>query len=138
MKNSKETESMIYDIAIIGAGPAGLSAAIYGQRAGLKTITFEANVHGGQIINTPEVENYPALGKVSGVEYAMNIYNQAVGFGAQIEYKAVTDVDLSGDVKIIKCGEETYQAKTVVIATGVVRRKLEIPGEEKFPGAGVS
>ena len=54
---------MIYDIAIIGAGPAGLSAAIYGQRAGLKTITFEANVHGGQIINTPEVENYPALGK---------------------------------------------------------------------------
>lgn len=138
MINSKETESMIYDIAIIGAGPAGLSAAIYGQRAGLKTITFEANVHGGQIINTPEVENYPALGKVSGVEYAMNIYNQAVGFGAQIEYKAVTDVDLSGDVKIIKCGEETYQAKTVVIATGVVRRKLEIPGEEKFTGAGVS
>ena len=138
MINSKETESMIYDIAIIGAGPAGLSAAIYGQRAGLKTITFEANVHGGQIINTPEVENYPALGKVSGVEYAMNIYNQAVGFGAQIEYKAVTDVDLSGDVKIIKCGEEIYQAKTVVISTGVVRRKLEIPGEEKFTGAGVS
>lgn len=63
MINSKETESMIYDIAIIGAGPAGLSAAIYGQRAGLKTITFEANVHGGQIINTPEVENYRPLAK---------------------------------------------------------------------------
>ena len=130
---------MIYDIAIIGAGPAGLAAAIYGQRAGLKTITFEANVHGGQIINTPEVENYPALGKVSGVEYAMGIYEQAVGFGAEIEYKAVTDVELEGDVKTLKCNDGSeYQAKSVIIATGVVRRKLEIPGEDRFLGAGVS
>ena len=130
---------MIYDIAIIGAGPAGLSAAIYGQRAGLNTITFEANVHGGQIINTPEVENYPALGKVSGVEYAMNIYDQAVGFGAVIEYKTVVDAELNGDVKILKCADGSeYQAKTVIIATGVVRRKLEIPGEDRFLGAGVS
>ena len=130
---------MIYDIAIIGAGPAGLSAAIYGQRAGLNTITFEANVHGGQIINTPEVENYPALGKVSGVEYAMGIYDQAVGFGATIEYKAVTDVQLEGDVKTLTCADGSeYQAKTVIIATGVVRRKLEIPGEDSLLGAGVS
>lgn len=130
---------MIYDIAIIGAGPAGLSAAIYGQRAGLNTITFEANVHGGQIINTPEVENYPALGKVSGVEYAMGIYDQAVGFGATIEYKAVTDVQLEGDVKTLTCSDGSeYQARTVIIATGVVRRKLEIPGEDRFLGAGVS
>ncbi|MBR5874315.1 MAG: thioredoxin-disulfide reductase [Oscillospiraceae bacterium] len=129
----------MYDIAIIGAGPAGLAAAIYGQRAGLKTITFEANVHGGQIINTPEVENYPALGKVSGVEYAMGIYEQAVGFGAEIEYKAVVDVQLEGDVKTLKCNDGSeYQAKTVIIATGVVRRKLEIPGEDRFLGAGVS
>ena len=130
---------MIYDIAIIGAGPAGLAAAIYGQRAGLKTITFEANVHGGQIINTPEVENYPALSKVSGVEYAMTIYEQAVGFGAEIEYKAVVDVELEGDIKTLKCNDGSeYQAKTVIIATGVVRRKLEIPGEDRFLGAGVS
>ncbi len=130
---------MIYDIAIIGAGPAGLAAAIYGQRAGLDTITFEANVHGGQIINTPEVENYPALGKVSGVEYAMGIYEQAVGFGATIEYKAVVDVELEGEIKTLKCNDGSeYQAKTVIIATGVVRRKLEIPGEDRFLGAGVS
>lgn len=130
---------MIYDIAIIGAGPAGLSAAIYGQRAGLNTITFEANVHGGQIINTPEVENYPALGKVSGVEYAMGIYDQAVGFGAVVEYKAVVDAQLEGDIKVLKCADGSeYQAKTVIIATGVVRRKLEIPGEDRFLGAGVS
>lgn len=130
---------MIYDIAIIGAGPAGLSAAIYGQRAGLNTITFEANVHGGQIINTPEVENYPALGKVSGVEYATNLYEQATGFGATIEYKAVIDVELEGEIKTLKCNDGSeYQAKSVIIATGVTRRKLDIPGEEKFTGAGVS
>ncbi len=130
---------MIYDIAIIGAGPAGLSAAIYGQRAGLNTITFEANVHGGQIINTPEVENYPALGKVTGVEYAMNLYEQAVGFGATIEYTAVTDADLEGDVKKVYTADgREFSAKTVIIATGVVRRKLEIPGEDRLLGAGVS
>ena len=130
---------MIYDIAIIGAGPAGLSAAIYGQRAGLNTITFEGNIHGGQIVNTPEVENYPALGKVSGVEYAMNLYNQATGFGAKIEYKPVTEVSLEGEIKTLKCGDGSeYQAKSVVIATGVTRRKLDIPGEDKYVGAGVS
>ena len=130
---------MIYDIAIIGAGPAGLSAAIYGQRAGLKTVTFEANIHGGQIVNTPEVENYPALGKVSGVEYAMNLYNQATGFGAEIQYKGVTDVNLDGEIKTLKCTDGSeYQAKSVIIATGVTRRKLDIPGEDEFLGAGVS
>lgn len=129
---------MIYDIAIIGAGPAGLSAAIYGRRAGLGTICFESNVHGGQIINTPEVENYPALGKVSGVEYASNIYDQAVSFGTVVEYKAVTDVDFSGEIKKVICGSEEYQAKSVIIATGVTRRKLEIPGEDRLLGAGVS
>lgn len=129
---------MIYDIAIIGAGPAGLSAAIYGRRAGLSTICFESNVHGGQIINTPEVENYPALGKVSGVEYASNIYDQAVSFGTVVEYKAVTDVDFSGEIKKVICGSEEYQAKSVIIATGVTRRKLEIPGEDRLLGAGVS
>ncbi len=130
---------MIYDIAIIGAGPAGLSAAIYGQRAGLNTINFEANVHGGQIINTPEVENYPALGKVTGVEYAMTMYEQAVGFGATIEYVAVTDADLDGDIKKVYTADgREFEAKTVIIATGVVRRKLDIPGEDRLLGAGVS
>ena len=129
---------MVWDVAVIGRGPAGLSAGIYAARAGLSVICFEGNVHGGQIINTPEVENYPALGKVSGVEYAMNIYNQAVGFGVQVEYKAVTDVELDGREKKIFCGGEEYTAKTVIIATGVVRRKLEIPGEERLTGAGVS
>ena len=76
---------------------------------------------------------------MSGVEYAMGIYEQAVGFGAEIEYKAVVDVDLEGEIKTLKCNDGSeYQAKTVIIATGVVRRKLEIPGEDRFLGAGVS
>ncbi len=129
---------MIYDIAIIGAGPAGLSAAIYAQRAGFQTIVFESNVHGGQIINTPEVENYPAIRSISGVEYAMNIYEQAVTFGSVIEYKGVTSVDFSSDVKKLFCGEEMYEAKTVIIATGVVRRELSVVGEQQFLGKGVS
>ena len=84
------------------------------------------------------MENYPALGKVSGEEYASIIYDQAVGFGAVVEYKAVTDVDFSGEIKKVLCGDEEYQAKSVIIATGVTRRKLEIPGEDRLLGAGVS
>lgn len=129
---------MTYDIAIIGAGPAGLSAAIYAQRAGFNTVCFEANVHGGQIINTPEVENYPALGKVSGVEYATNIYDQAVSFGAVIEYKGVSEAHLKDKIKVIKCQDEEFKARAVIIATGAQRRKLGCPGEDKFLGGGVS
>ncbi len=129
---------MIYDIAIIGAGPAGLSSAIYAQRAGFNSIVFESNVHGGQIINTPEVENYPAIRTISGVEYAMNIYEQAVTFGATVEYKAVTSVDFSSEIKKVFCGGEMYEAKTVIIATGVVRRELSVPGEKEMIGKGVS
>ena len=91
----------MYDIIIIGAGPAGMTAAIYARRAAKTVLVLEALSYGGQIINTPEVENYPALGKVSGVEYAMGIYEQAVGFGATIEYKAVVDVDLEGEIKTL-------------------------------------
>ena len=134
----KRGNTMIYDIAIIGAGPRGLTAAIYGQRAGLRTINFEANVHGGQIINTPEVENYPALGKISGVEFATNLYMQALDFGADIRYEEVTGVRLEGDIKKVTTAMGEYEAKTVIIATGVTRRKLEIPGEETMIGRGVS
>lgn len=133
-----DKNTALYDIAIIGAGPAGLSAAIYAERAGYNTICFEGNVHGGQIINTPEVENYPALGKVSGVEYAMNLYEQAVGFGARIEYTAVLEADLRSTPKKIVTASGVTFAKTVIIANGVQRRTLGCPGEDKFLGKGVS
>ena len=128
----------MYDIAIIGAGPAGLSAAVYAQRAGYKTICLEQNVHGGQIINTPEVENYPALGKVSGVEYAMNLYEQATGFGAEVTYTQVLETSLQGEVKKLITAQGEIEARAVIVANGVQRRLLECPGEEKFTGRGVS
>ena len=127
-----------YDIAIIGAGPAGLSASIYAQRAGFSTVCLEQNVHGGQIINTPEVENYPALGKVSGVEYATNLYEQAIGFGGQVEYLPVTAVDFTGEEKKLTTPGGEVCARAVIIANGVVRRKLECPGEDRLTGRGVS
>ena len=129
---------MEYDIAIIGAGPAGLSASIYAQRAGYSTVCLEQNVQGGQIINTPEVENYPALGKVSGVEYATNLYEQALGFGGRVEYLPVTQVDFTGEEKVLTTPDGEVKAKAVIIANGVVRRKLGCPGEEQFIGRGVS
>ena len=130
---------MNYDIIIIGAGPAGLSASIYAQRAGLKTVCLEGNIHGGQIINTPEVENYPALGKISGVEYATQLYDQAVGFGTVVEYDMVSAVDFSATAKkVTTASGAQYEAKAVIIANGVIRRKLDVPGEDEYTGRGVS
>lgn len=128
----------MYDIIIIGAGPAGLSAAIYAIRAGHTVAVFEELIYGGQVANTPEVENYPAIEKISGVEFATNLYNHAVNLGAEIMFDKVTSAKLIGDVKAIIAGEKTYEAKTVIIANGAKRRKLGCEGEEKLSGRGVS
>lgn len=127
-----------FDCIIIGAGTAGLTAAIYAQRAGLKTVVLEGTLYGGQITNTPDVENYPALDKISGFEFAMNIYNQAVKFGAQVEMESVVRVELEGEVKKAFTESEEYNAKTLIIANGAKRRTLGCPGEEELSGKGVS
>lgn len=128
----------MYDCIIIGAGPAGLTAAIYAARAGKNVVVFEELIQGGQVANTPEVENYPAIKKVSGVEFAMNIYDQATSLGVEVIYDKVSDVELTGKTKIIKTSSKTYEAKTVIIANGVKRRKLGCDGEERLSGMGVS
>lgn len=127
-----------FDCIIIGAGTAGLTAAIYAQRAGLSTVVLEGTLYGGQITNTPDVENYPALEKVSGFDFAMSIYNQAVSFGAQVEMENVIKVELEGEIKKAFTEYEEYNAKTLIIANGAKRRKLNCPGEEEFAGKGVS
>ncbi len=126
------------DVIIIGAGPAGMSAAVYARRAGLQVCVLESNIYGGQIINTPEVENYPAMSKVTGPEFAMALYNQATEHGAQILLEGAAEVELVGDVKRVKTAQNTYEAPTVIIANGVVRRKLGCPGEQELSGKGVS
>ena len=126
------------DVIIIGAGCAGLTAAIYAQRAGLSTILLEENFYGGQIAISNEIENYPAIPSITGPELAQQIYAQAESLGAQIHFETVTQAELSANPKVVTTHTERYEAKAVIIANGVKRRKLGCPGEEAFTGRGVS
>ena len=130
---------MNYDIAIIGAGPAGLSAAIYAARGGLKTVIFEKGLVGGQIVLTTEVENYPGFEEVlSGFDLMDKMQKQAERFDAEFRSETIKAIALEGCCKIIETEEGTYRAKSVIIATGAHPRKLNVPGEAKFTGRGVS
>lgn len=129
---------MKYDLLIIGAGTAGLSAAIYGARAGLKTISIEKEVHGGQIINTPDIVNYPGIKTISGINFANDLYAQATGLGAEVVYEQIVDLDLGKAPKTIKTNKYEYEADAVIIANGARKRELGCPGEKEFQGKGVS
>lgn len=129
----------MYDIIILGAGTAGLTAALYANRAGMKVMIIEKGIYGGQIVNTPSIENYPALDQVSGFDFVKNLYEQAVmKFDTPVVFGEVRDFSLTGQVKTITVGENTYSAKSVILATGAEHRKLDCPGEEKLAGRGVS
>ena len=128
----------MYDIVIIGAGPAGLTAAIYARRGGKKTLVLEGKTYGGQIINTLDIENYPAEPKISGLELAKKMYTQAKDLGAEIEYEKVTEIVDNGETKLVKTEEGEYETKAVIIATGTDYRKLGLENEEKLTGRGVS
>ena len=128
----------MYDIGIIGGGTAGMTAAIYGQRAGKKTIILEGGVFGGQITASPNVENYPGIASVSGSEFSMNLLDQAVKLGAETAMELVTGIRGEGGAKIIETSGKEYPCKSVILATGVTHRHLGIPNEERLTGAGVS
>ena len=129
----------MYDIIIIGSGPAGLSAAIYAQRACLDTIVMEKNgISGGQVLNTWEVDNYPGFPGVTGFELSRQFREHANKLGARVVQDEVVQVELSGNVKKVVCEEETYEARCVILASGAHHRTLEVPGEEELRGAGVS
>lgn len=129
---------MMYDMIIVGAGPAGMTAAIYGQRAGKRTLLIDAKGFGGQILNTPEVENYPGIKKTSGFALASALYEQAMEQGAEIVYAQVTAVEDSGAVKNVVTADQVYETKSVILATGAKNRPLGLPEEESFVGSGVS
>lgn len=128
----------MYDVVIIGAGIAGLTAAIYGRRAGKSVLVLEGKVYGGQIINTFSIENWPGDYKVSGVDLMKKIYQQAVDLGAEVEFDEVMEVIDKGEYKEIIGEDEKYQAKTMILAVGSEDKKLGVPGEEKLAGRGVS
>ena len=127
----------MYDIIIIGAGPAGLTAAIYGRRANKKVLVLEALTYGGQIVNTTVIDNYPALPHVTGFDFATNLYNQATELGAEIKFEKVINIIVDKEKKVITDSNE-YTSRAIIIATGADRRKLGLENEDKFTGSGIS
>lgn len=130
--------SKIYDVTIIGAGPAGLAAALYASRSGLDTLIIERGVSGGQLQNTEMIENYPGSGAIGGPELAQKMEDDALAFGAEKVWGDVDGINIDGNYKVISAGSKEYMTKTVIIATGTRNRKLGIPGEKEFTGRGVS
>ena len=131
--------NMIYDVMILGAGPAGLSAALYAGRSGLSVLLIEKGADGGQIAVTDEIENYPgSLEDESGPSLVGRMSEQAARFGAEKVYDTVQDMELDGKVKIIRCAHGDYQSKTVIIAAGAYPTPIGCPGERELTGKGVS
>ena len=128
----------MYDIIIIGAGPAGLTAGIYARRAQKKTLVLEAMSYGGQIINTLDIENYPAAAHISGFDFATSIYNQAKELGCEFIFEKVVEIKDLKNYKEVVTNKNTYSGKTVIIATGAENRKLGLDNENDLIGKGVS
>ena len=126
------------DALIVGAGPAGLTAAIYILRAGLTATVFDRGFYGGQAAITPEIENYPGIERISGPDFSMQLYDQAVKLGADVRFEEAERLTLDGKIKYVYTGKGTYQGRTLILANGVKRRKLGCPGEEELAGKGVS
>jgi len=132
--------SKVYDVAIIGAGPAGLSSGLYAARSKMDVIILEKAGTGGQIATTDEVANYPgAIAEATGPSLVARMVEQCKEFGAEIAQKEVKSVDLEGEIKELTLADETVlKAKTVIIATGAHPRKLGVSGEDKLTGKGIS
>ena len=126
------------DILVIGGGCAGLTASIYGARAGKKVLVLEQENVGGQISYSPRVENYPGISSISGAEFADHLYDQAVALGVEIDLIQVTAIEKDIDSFIVKSPLTEIKAKTVILATGVCHRKLSLDREEELSGKGVS
>lgn len=129
----------IFDLVIIGSGPAGLAAAVYAERAKLDAVTIEKSmVSGGQVLTTYEVDNYPGYPGISGYDLGTKFREHADKLGAKFVEDEVQRIEVEGRIKAVVCENDTYRAKAVIIATGAHHRKLGVPGEEELAGMGVS
>ena len=128
----------MYDIIIIGAGPAGLTAAIYARRANRSVLVLEKESFGGQITYSPKVENYPGFKEISGSELGEKLVEQALELGAEVELDTVTEIRDTGRYKIVRCEHGEFQGIAVIIASGSRHRQLGLPREDEFTGNGVS
>ncbi|CAM4327728.1 MULTISPECIES: thioredoxin-disulfide reductase [Jeotgalicoccus] len=131
-------EKTIYDVVIIGAGPAGMTAAVYASRAELKTVMLERGVPGGQMANTEEVENFPGFSMITGPELSSKMFEHSQKFGAEYKYGDIKSVELDGDIKILKTSSEDIHTKSVIVATGAEYKTIGVPGEDLLRGRGVS
>ena len=129
-----------YDIVIVGAGPAGMTAAIYAIRANMKVLMLDRLAPGGAIINTNEIENYTGAGKLTGAELAIKMFEHTQELGVEFDYRTVIDLIDEGEWKTVVCEEDdaVYRAKAVILATGTVPRRLGVPGEDQWAGSGIS
>ena len=127
----------MYDIIIVGAGPAGLTSAIYACRAKKSVLVLEANTYGGQIVNTLDIENYPVEEHISGFDFATRLYNQTKNLGAEIKFEKVVEIK-NGSIKEVVTTKNVYKCKAIILATGAENRKLGLPNEDDLVGRGVS
>lgn len=132
-------ENIMYDIIIVGSGPAGLTAAVYALRAGKSVLVIEKSSFGGQIAFSPKVENIPGTIQISGAEYADKLVEQAINLGAEMELERVTSVEKNGDVFTVTTSDKLeFESRAVILALGVKHRMLGLPGEEELIGNGIS
>ncbi|MFO1444546.1 thioredoxin-disulfide reductase [Bacillus sp. Bva_UNVM-123] len=132
------TEEKIYDVIIVGAGPAGMTAAVYTSRANLSTLMIERGVPGGQMANTEEIENYPGFETILGPDLSTKMFEHAKKFGAEYAYGDIKEVIDREDYKTVVAGSKQYKGRAIIISTGAEYRKLGVPGEKELGGRGVS
>ncbi len=128
----------IYDVIIIGAGPAGMTAAVYTSRANLTTLMLERGIPGGQMANTEEIENYPGFSHILGPDISTKMFEHAKKFGSEYAYGDVTEIIDGEEFKTIKVGSKEYKARAIIVTTGAEYKKMGIPGETELGGRGVS
>ncbi len=132
------TEEKIYDVIIIGAGPAGMTAAVYTSRANLSTLMIERGIPGGQMANTEEVENFPGFESILGPDLSNKMFNHAKKFGAEYAYGDIKEIVDGKEYKTVKAGSKEFKARSIIISTGAEYKKVGVPGEKELGGRGVS
>jgi len=132
------SDERIYDVIIAGAGPAGMTAAVYASRANLSTLMIERGIPGGQMANTEDVENYPGYDHILGPDLSNKMFDHSKKFGAEYAHGDIKEIIDEGDYKTIKAGDKEYKTKALIIATGAEYKKLGVEGEDELAGRGVS